>query len=36
LGVVADYSKTPTVVKEKYHPEARPGKKRTEKAKPNP
>jgi tetratricopeptide (TPR) repeat protein len=36
LGVVADYSKIPTVVKDKYHPEARPGKKRTEKAKPNP
>lgn len=34
LGIVADYSKIPTVVKPKYQPAARPGKKRTDKAKP--
>ena len=36
LGIVADYSKTPAVVKQKYQPQARPGKKRTEKATPKP
>ena len=34
LGITADYSKTPVVVKPKYQPAARPKNKRTEKAKP--
>jgi tetratricopeptide (TPR) repeat protein len=36
LGVVADYSKIPVVVKQEHQPQPRPGKKRTETAVPKP